>query len=243
MKKIIIFTFYFIFYFLLIILLIVVAKYAWSWLKSDNSGEAVVAIITMFFIPPLYVVKEQFEKRYLEKPHSPKEAEKDLDQLSVNINRREIRCYGEYVDYAIQIDLEIYAHRKVSIKSIKLSCEEPFGYSNKRRDLSKLPKLTRINCDLLSNQLDTLMSIIENSEKLEKTPFIIEESEHLLLTISGYVSGERLPDAWEGLRLSGWNLEIEYNDNRKYISEFDLIPHQKSLKVPTKYHNIGFYDA
>lgn len=227
--------FRFIFYIVLITLVCLTVYYALFWFNADKSGEAGFAIITGCLIPIIIFVKSWISK----KTESQNE-EGEQESFKININRKNIRCYKQDVDYAIQLNLELYTYEKISITDIQLTCKEPMGYSNKYRDLTNLPKLIEIDQDLLTEDIDSIESIIESTEKLREFPIVIEPSEHLLFTIAGYVPGERIPDGWEGLSLRGWKLVIEYNDNKKYNLEITLETHKNTLKVPSEYRIVGF---
>jgi len=167
---------------------------------------------------------------------------KNQDKLKIEIIKNEIRCYKQDIDYAVQIDLEIYAYKKTSIRSIQLTCTEPIGYLNKIRELNNINIIIdNINEDFLNKDPISFKKLVENSKKISKFPIVIEESEHLILKIAGYVEGERLPDGWEGLRLDGWNLIIKYNDNKVYSNKLTLKTHDKTLKVAYTYRDVGFY--
>ncbi len=218
----------------MIILVIATIYYAYNWYTTDTSGEAGFAIITGVLIPILFIFKNNILEYIL-----PSIENKDI--LKIEIIKKEIRCYTQDIDYAIQIDLEIYAYKKTSIKNIQLTSTEPVGYSKQFRELNDISIITdNNNKDFLNEEASSFEVLIKNSKKINKFPIIIEESEHLILTISGYVKGERLPDGWEGLQLDGWNLIIEYNDNKKYSNNITLDTHNKTLKVAYKYKEVGF---
>ena len=209
--------------------------YAYKWHTSDTSGEAGFAILTGVLIPILILSKNKTLEFLLLKT-------KNQNILKIEIIKNEIRCYKQDIDYAVQIDLEIYAYKKTSIRSIQLTCTEPIGYSNKIRELNSIDIITdNINKDFLNEDPISFKKLIENSKKISNFPIVVEESEHLILKIAGYVAGERLSDGWEGLRLDGWNLIIKYNDNKIYNSNIILNTHHKTLKVAYKYRDVGFY--
>ena len=205
--------------------------YAVIWLKSDTSGEAGFAVITGVLIPVVFFLKQKVIVLSTQI--------KD-ESLKVNIVRKNIRCYHQDIDYGIQLDLEIYAQKNVSIKNIQLTCIEPIDYGKKIRELEKLFKMPKIDTDLLADDFEVFLQKLEDIKKIYNFPIIINESEHLMLTIVDYVQGQRLSDGFEGLKLDGWKLIIEYNDNKKYCEEFRLNTHPKTLKIPTEYRDVGF---
>lgn len=208
--------------------------YAYNWYSSDTSGEAGFAITTSALIPILILFKHKILEFFLL-------STENQDALKIEIMKNEIRCYTQDIDYVVQIDLEIYAYKKTSIKSIQLTCTEPIGYSKKTRELNNISLITDNNSkDFLNENPTSFKTLIENSKKISKFPIVIEKSEHLILTISGHVEGERLPDGWEGLQLDGWNLIIEYNDNKIYTNNITLKKHKKTLKVADTYKDVGF---
>jgi hypothetical protein len=205
--------------------------YAVKWFSSDSSGEAGFAVIAGGIIPISFVVRNWLFKTF----HNLKK-----DNLEINITKKNIRCYKRDVDYAIHLEVELFANAKVSIKQLKLSLQEPCGYPNRARDISALPKIVGRKNDLLRLELKMLMSFIAGCQKVSTLPITINESEHFIFTISGEIQGERLPDDWEGLMLSGWELAIEYNDNKFLSHQFTLEPHDRTLKEPSEYRVVGF---
>ncbi len=217
----------------MIILVIATIYYAYNWYGSDTNGEAGFAITTGVLIPILLSFKKNILEFFLP-------SIENKDALKIEITKNEIRCYTQDIDYAVQIDLEIYVYKKTSIKNIQLTCTEPIGYSKKVRELNNISIITDNHEDFLNEAPASFNELIKNSKKISKFPIVIEELEHLILTISGYVEGERLPDGWEGLRLDGWNLIIEYNDNKRYAKSITFNTHKKTLKVAYKYKDVGF---
>lgn len=218
----------------MIILVSTTIYYAYNWYSSDTSGEAGFAITTGALIPILVLFKNKILEFFIP-------LTENQDTLKIEIIKNEIRCYTKNIDYAVQIDLEIYAYKKTSIKDIQLTCTEPIGYSKRIRELNNISIITdNNNKDFLNEDTTSFKSLLENSKKISKFPIVIEESEHLFLTISGYVEGERLPDGWEGLQLDGWSLIIEYNDNKIYTNNITLNTHKKTLQEAYIYKDVGF---
>ena len=215
----------------MIILVSTTIYYAYNWYSSDTSGEAGFAITTGALIPILVLFKNKILEFFIP-------LTENQDTLKIEIIKNEIRCYTKNIDYAVQIDLEIYAYIKTSIKGIQLTCTEPIGYSKKIRELNNISIITdNNNKDFLNADPTSFKSLLGNSKKI---PIVIEESEHLFLTISGHVEGERLPDGWEGLQLDGWSLIIEYNDNKIYTNNITLNTHKKTLQEAYIYKDVGF---
>jgi len=222
------------FYSFIAVLVVSTIFYAVKWFSSDSSGEAGFAVIAGGIIPISFVIRNWFLKTF----HNSKK-----DNLEINITKKYIRCYKRDVDYAIHLEIELFANTKVSIKQLKLSLQEPCGWSHKSRDISTLPKIVGRKNDLLKLEPKLLMPFIAECPKISKLPIVINESEHFIFTISGEIQGERLPDGWEGLMLSGWELVIEYNDNKLLSQQFTLEPHERTLKEPSEYRVVGFTNA
>ena len=223
-----------IFYSLITVLVLLTMYYANKWFSSDSSGEAGFAIIAGAIIPISFVIRNWLLKIF-------KKSKKD--DLEINITKKNIRCYKKNVDYAIHLEIELFANTKVSIKKIKLSLQEPCGWPNKFRDISTTPKLVGRKDDLLKLEPKLLMPFISECEKIPTLPIVVNESEHLIFTIAGEIQGERLSDGWEGLMLSGWEVIIEYSDEQLLKQQFTLEPHDRTLTEPSEYRVVGFTNA
>jgi hypothetical protein len=223
-----------IFYSFIVMLVSLTIFYATKWFSSDTSGEAGFAVIAGGIIPISFIIKNWAFNFF---NNSKK------DNLEINIIKKSIRCYKRDVDYAIHLEIELYANTKASIKKLKLSLQEPVGWSNKFRDISTLPRLVGRKNDLLKLEPKLLMPFINECKKVSTFPLVINGSEHLIFTVAGELQGERLSDGWEGLMLSGWEIVIEYNDNKSLTQQFSLEPHERTLKEPSEYRVVGFYNA
>tara|TARA_B110000438_G_scaffold286930_1_gene318688 strand:+ start:471 stop:1160 length:690 start_codon:yes stop_codon:yes gene_type:complete len=222
------------FYSFITVLALLTIFYAKKWFSSDSSGEAGFAVIAGAIIPVSFAIKNFILKYF---------SNSNKDNLEINITKKNIRCYKRDVDYAIHLEIELFANTKISIKKLKLSLQEPCGWSNKFRDISTLPKLVGRKNDLLKLEPKLLMPFISECKKISALPIVINESEHLIFTISGEIKGERLQDGWEGLMLSGWEFVIEYNDNKLLSQQFTVEPHERTLKEPSEYRVVGFTNA
>lgn len=203
---------------------------AYKWLKTDTSGEAIFAI-SSFVVSILLALKGYFIKS---------SSSNTEEILSVSIKRQNIRCYKEWVHYAIQIDIELFPRKKISIKNINLYYKEFYGSGEKIKQYSQLYLIKNVKEDLLKNELPTLKEKIFEFEQLPNMPFILNEFELLAFSISGYVPGERLSDGFEGLTLDNWSLEIEFNAHDVYKTPLVLNAHEQTLKIPIEYKNVGF---
>lgn len=219
-------------YIVLVFLAIATIRFGYLWYISDTSWEALFTIISGVFIPILLYLK----KIFLNKIEAI-----DKNKIELEIKRKNIRCYCVDIDYAIQIDIEIYAYEKTSIRKLELKCKEPIGWSSQTRDLSDLPKCEGINADVLENSLKDLAKIIEDCEKINGFPIVIEKSEYLIFSIIGYVPGESLPDGYEGLSLNDWQITVVFGDKKEIVKTFSMDPHKKTERIPTEFKNAGFH--
>jgi hypothetical protein len=215
----------------MIILAILTVFFGLRWFFVDKTGEAGFAIVSGILIPILLHYRKKIigiNKEYL---------------LDHEVVFKKIRCYNDQVDYAIQINIELYAKSKISAKEISLSCKEPIGWNGTIRELKNLFFLKTMAKDFLDDDLDTY---IENMKKFGQKwdfPIVINKSEHFLFSLLSYVEGERLPDGWEGLRLDEWILKIVYNNNKIIEHKLKLDIHQKSIQKPTQFKYVEFSDA
>ena len=212
----------------LILLISLTIYFAIVWFSSDNSGEAGFAILTVVFIPILSYLRKQFKEKNI------------IEPISIKINSTKIRCYTKYIDYAIQLDIEIYTKQKISLKKIYITFKEAIGYSEDYRTISDFPLYINNKDDLLQYEPKIYKEILQKKETISNLPIVINELEHKIFTISTYIEGERLPDGWEGLNLNEWYLYIEYNEDKIYKEKLLFEIHQDSIKEPSEYKNVGF---
>jgi len=212
----------------LILLISLTIYFAIVWFSSDNSGEAGFAILAGVFIPILLYLRKQFKEKNI------------IEPISIKINSTKIRCYTKYIDYAIQLDIEIYTKQKISLKKIYITFKEAIGYSEDYRTISDFPLYINNKDDLLQYEPKIYKEILQKKETISNLPIVINELEHKIFTISTYIEGERLPDGWEGLNLNEWYLYIEYNEDKIYKEKLLFEIHQDSIKEPSEYKNVGF---
>ena len=214
--------------FALIVSILLTIFFAIKWLYSDNSGEAAFAIFIGVFIPILIYLKN--------KSKIPLE----INPISIKINRKKIKCYTRDIDYAIQLDIEIFAKQKTSIKNLYIIFKESVGYSKKYRKINNFHLFLNNNDDLLKYDFTTYQKELNRKDNILDIPFVINESEHKFFTISEHIKGERLPDGWEGLSLDEWYLYIEYNEDKQYKEKILFEIDESSIKQPSEYVNVGF---
>ncbi|WOD37922.1 hypothetical protein [Nodosilinea sp. E11] len=138
--------------FLIVFLALSTAYFAWKWISSDSSGESQFAIITGFLIPFVLYLRS-FER---ELPNTKLRSNTLSSMLSVandiqvKILKRKIRSYIPNVDYGVQVEIEIFATKKIVIKSMEISLQEVIGYGNERRVVSDPRIFKSLNEDFLS---------------------------------------------------------------------------------------------
>lgn len=229
-----------VFYIVLSVLILLTVYFGWKWLFSDSSGEAPFAIITGCLIPIVSYFKNWNDVHSKSKSLST-ESKIEMPDLDLKITQKNIRCYTEDVHYGVQIQLEFFASRKVSIKSISLSCKEPYFDGN--RKIENITVARNYKEDLLQYEINIFKEKLNATASIEVESLIIQESEHLFLTLIAFVFGERLSDSWEGLNLSGWRIQVLYNQDKEILQDISLDIHRNSLHKPIKYKAAGFKDA
>ncbi len=218
---------------LLILTILLTIYFAIVWFLSDDSGEAGFAILAGVFIPILLYFKKTIKEKTTIESTS----------INIKINTSKIRCYRRDMDYAIQLDIEIYTKQKTSLKKIYIEFKEAIGYSNEYRIISDFPLYINNKDDLLQYEPEVYRNILQEKEKISNLPLVISELEHKIFTISTYIEGERLPDGWEGLNLNEWYLCIEYNEDKIYKEKLLFEIHKYTIKEPSEYRNIGFSNS
>ncbi|MFZ3467421.1 hypothetical protein [Vibrio harveyi] len=160
--------------------------------------------------------------------------------FTCNVETSNIRCFNEYVDYAVHLNIDLFFKEKVAVKNISIVYKEHYGIAANGQRSIDVRCVNRIDGDLLSNSLEWFQQKLPKDAINIKFPVSANDKTLLPLTFYGHVSGERLPDGWEGLSLDGWLLRVEYNNGSKYEQSIVLQPHSETLKRPVKWKSIGF---
>ncbi|KLV07197.1 hypothetical protein ABT56_06550 [Photobacterium aquae] len=164
----------------------------------------------------------------------------EIEPITVKLIGENVRCYDEWVDYGIQINFQIYFHEPVLLKRVFLDYKERYGLGEKWTDRAHLHCTQLVEDDLLSNDLNTSINILESHNSLPELPLRFDEKSMLQATFGGYVSGERLPDGWEGITLDNWTIVVEYNEDDRVEVPVVLKPHNSSEKRATQWEFVGF---
>jgi hypothetical protein len=238
-----------VFYNCLIILLVAATVYfAWKWVSSDSSGESQFAIITGLLIPIVFYLRSSDNDSLKERLNKNELSKKTLDNsrdIQVKLTKKSIRAYTPEVDYGVQLEVEIFAIQKMSLKSVSLSLQEVIGYDHERRTVSDLKIFKSLNEELLSASTgDFFRQKLNSHGELAVNSLILEEFGYLFLTIAANIPGERLPDGWEGLSLENWQLKIFYNgyEGEKDVAvNFKLDIHHQNPKTAIQFRFDGYH--
>lgn len=205
------------------------------WLKNPESNVEPIIVIIGSLVGLILSCRDLILNKKF-----PKNDAKEIEPITVKLTRENVRCYEEWIDYGIQINFEIYFHERVLLKRIFLDYKEHYGFGEKWTDRAQVHCTQLIGDDLLSNDLNTSISILESQKKLPEFPLRFDEKSILQATFGGYVPGERLSDGWEGITLDHWTIIIEYNDSDRVEVPVVLKPHGKSEKRATQWDFVGF---
>ncbi|ENG7521906.1 hypothetical protein ABVD55_005142 [Vibrio harveyi] len=221
--------------YLRIISAVLIIGSALYWIKNPESNVEPIIVIIGSVVGLIFSFKDLVSNKNL-----PQNDVQEIEPITVKLKRESVRCYGEWIDYGIQINFEIYFHEPVLLKRVFLDYEEHYGFGEKWTDRAQLHCTQLIEDDLLSNDLNTSINILDSQESLPELPLRFDEKSMLQVTFGGYVPGERLSDGWEGITLDNWTIVIEYNESDQVKVPVVLKPHGKSEKRATQWEFIGF---
>jgi hypothetical protein len=216
--------------------LIIAAAIYWLY-KPDSNMEPIIIIIGALVG---FIVS--FKDLVLHKFKDANDSASSLP-LSIRVSKKNIRCYTESVDYGIQINFDVFFSDKTLIKNLYLNYKEPCGFGEKWTQRAEIYIVKLNEDDLLVDGIDTCISRLKASDKLPVFPNIFLDKSLLQVTIGGYVAGERLPDGWEGVALSGWEVIVEFNEQDSLKLPLVLSPHFKSEKKAINWQYTGFVDV
>ena len=202
---------------------------------GDWKIVAVLVVLIIFFR-----ISDVVESYLFNKKPAPNKPATENEPFSINIISNQVRCFIEWRDYGLKLDFELFFNRKTLIKSIRLDYKEPLAFGEKWTEHTELYMVDLIKEDLLKEELPQIMDSLNSMEQLLLSPQNFDEKSILQVTLGGYLAGERLPDGWEGISLSGWTLLIEYDDNKLFKIPLILEKHNDSLQRATEWKYIGF---
>ena len=218
------------------------ALFGWRWWKSDASGEAVFTILSGIAIPGVLWLQNWWRKRQKgSQAHSDQSPEPSCE---LTVGPSTVRCFKEWVDYGLQVRLDIRIRGRLTIKSLRVEIPNVHKWESKnpfRRPENQV-LVPQSDFDYLSEDQTAFVNRLL-SMKGEDLRNVTLEEECRSITVLGYVKGERLPDAWEGIPLHGWRIVLAYNGDKEVSTTFTPQIHPRSCSRPAGVERTGFSSA